>query len=257
MTTLVRMLPVAIGVLAAGILVWFVAGVGRDEATGEPERQSPVETVRWVDILVDIPTGVGLRFGRVFPPAEGHPWAIIVYPENDFNNGHLRIDAESGAIIEDFLSDTHPSEAEAIIASIRLVTGSPDVWPYVDTAAPANTLFEGNLSYPDVDEAAGLMIHSQYNYCTTPGCASHVLVLFNGESQFGINAETGASVDYGTTDPSDQVALQRFASVVQVVASPTPAFNPTAPATVGPGATASPSGGTASPSPNVTATSSP
>jgi hypothetical protein len=227
-----NVLPVMLGVMAAGVLVAGVIGVGRLTASSQ---EGGATVVRWRNVEIEAPPdGSLLRVSTQHPPSPAHRWLVSIVvrdvdppvpgEEDKWVQQQLDIDAETGEILSDTLSLAYPAETRAILDTMKVVTGSPPaVWPYVDAAPPTATRTYENMTYPVPDPASGLIAVVMQGFCAVT-VACDALLLSNGDSWMhvslhtgevvarGVHSDAGQALETGRVRPEDAPMFDRFLS---------------------------------------------
>jgi len=231
----------AVLLLLAGVVAGAVATpvLLRLPGSGATAQHPKSAVYRWLDTEITLPDGTQeLYVGRIPAPRADRPWEIVVQRKDD-EGSQLRIDATTGAVLVDTLSEAYPEIGRDLIASIRRNPSTPGVWPYVDSSPPAETVEFGSIRVNVPDPAAGIELYFQHGYTLDPN-NSEFIVFSDGRSQAGVNATTGevaeptTIVDTGVP-PAVRSAFARLAaSAVLFPAPDTATPDPTPSPTPGP-----------------------
>ena len=223
--------PVLAGVIVAGIVVGVLAGVGRLPVLSQEEGPASGQ-LRWLNVVVDLPPeNSPLRVRRDMPHGPEKPrWLIQIYVERELTPGAeprsqmLEIDADTGEVATDTLTAAISDQAvsgqlSSVLDSVRIDTGPPEVWPYVDeTPRPPEPAKWGNLAIIIPDPASGIVVSPATSDCLASAtkCFPQWLGVFDGHSQMGIDAETGQIISLDRVTAEDMEAFERYAATVQV-----------------------------------------
>lgn len=226
-----KFLPVLAGIVVAGLVVGALAGVGRLPVVSQDTGGGSGE-MRWLNVIVDLPPQDSpLQVRGLFPPGPEKPRFVIqIYVERELTPGvqpapqEVDIDAETGEVVSDTLSaavsgQAVSSQLQAVLDSVRVATGPPEVWPYADEPPPTGRPSKsGNLTFVLPDPASGILVAPMHVMCpaSASDCASQYLTVFNGRSQMNIRADTGQIERPDRVLPEDREAFERYAASVEV-----------------------------------------
>lgn len=229
-----KLVPVVAGIMVAGVVVGAIVGVGRLPAGSEDTAGSGGE-LRWLDVTLQLPPEDSpLYVTRLLPFGPDKPRFIIqIYVDREVTPGvepspqSLEIDAETGEVVSDTLSATLSDQAissqlQAILDSVGIASGPPEVWPYVDISAPSPSPGKwGNLTFAVPEPASGITVSPTSGLCSAapPDCVPKWLTVRNGRSHMGINADTGELMGLDGVLLEDREAFERYAASVQLAAA--------------------------------------
>ena len=230
MRVLKKWLPAILGVVTAAVVVGGVVGVARLDVEGQDTETTAVgsgEELRWRNVILRLPpAGSPLRVTPDYPRGPQAPRYLIHVsidgapppsPEDESTWQELQIDADTGEIVMDTLSRDYRSEVDAVLGSLRVDPLRPDVWPYSDGSAPAETSVLGTVRYAQPALASGIRVGVSYNYCLpSPTCSQESLVVTNGFSYMHVRADNGEIMSLDRVQPEDVAAFERYAQSVQV-----------------------------------------
>lgn len=227
-----KLLPVVAGILVAGAVVGALVGVGRLPAGSQETGGAGRGELRWLDVTLQLPPEDSpLHVTRLPPFSPERPRFIVqIYVERELTPGvepapqMVEIDAETGEVVSDTLSPALSDQAvssqlQAVLDSVGIDSGPPEIWPYADVPSPALAADPprwGNVTFILPDPASGIIVSPTIQDCFAPDCTSKTLTVYNGHSQMGIDAETGEIMGLDRVTEEDRAAFQRYAASVQV-----------------------------------------
>lgn len=212
-----RLVPVIAGILTAAVFVGIV-GMARLSAGSDAERTFEGQ-IRWANVSLQFPPGSPFSVLRNPPLSPEHDrWEIIAYVEAASPPyPQLKIDAETGEILEDTLSQQYPDEVKKLLTTLVIDSGLPQLWPFVDEPPPDAITRSGSFVIPD--PGSGMTIAFVENLCDPgdPSCAERTILVAFRESAMHIDASDGRVLSWDGVAPSHREAFQRYLDTVQVV----------------------------------------
>ena len=199
----------AVALLAvAGGLTYWTLGRGGDSAEAE------VKVVRWGNLTVQLSEETGVVPVRTYAlTADGQP--VLVLKRGD---SFVMLDAETGVVVQENVADADRDGIQETLVTLEVSEqdGTTAPWPYSgDPPAMARERL-GNITYIPPDPASGITVFPQFG--GGPGGSGVALVVTNGRSTIGIDAETNVLFEE-TSDvlPEDKEMFDRFLSAVEYV----------------------------------------
>lgn len=207
--------------LVAGI----VNSVRGPEGKIGPEGQFEGE-IRWANVSLIIPPGSPVRVLRNPPLSADHDRYEVRLSIDDGEAllRELVIDAETGEVLADTLSEKYPGEVASILKTMSVNTANrgqwdvPDEWPFVTGPVPAERFDVGSISLIIPTAASGMVVASVENLCdpSSPSCFPKTALVSFGESRAHIDAASGDVVSLEGIAPEHVEAFNRyFASVIK------------------------------------------
>lgn len=200
-----------------GTLLWLAGGSG-----GTQEFADPGE-LRFRNVVIKLPPeSSGLRVSTGEPITEGQKWVVRVSDREMQRSADgllvnvVEIDADTGEVLSDTLSAKYPAEARDILATVRVDTSQPDLWPVADVPSPAATEKFENISYARTDPASGFSFAWVSSGCVRKNCARWLLVS-NSRSYVYVNGGDGSLGGWEHVLPEDRQAFERFVAAVVVI----------------------------------------
>jgi hypothetical protein len=234
-----KLIPVIAGILTATAVVGGIVGVARRSAGGQQaDATTPGSRIRWVNVSIDAPpegsavqVSINIPFTGTPNPTFSHRYTIRLYVEVSASAPGFEpvfpttvIDAETGEILSDTLTAQYP-EARAILSSLALETGLPEVWPFVDAPVPDARIWLAGMMLPVPSRESGLIVSMLIGYCTDfPGCSSAYLKYGSSIMYLYPDEATGAIVvrDGSNVAPEHAPAFERFKAAVKQGVPPAP-----------------------------------
>lgn len=224
MRTVKHWLPLASGILFAALVVGGIASVR--SAIGGTSQPSAT-TYRWGSVTIDLPSSDShLYVGRTAPVSEGQPFVIEVIAETDEHQRdvrRIRIDAMSGAVIFNTLSDYDAGAADSIVESIKMLETEPSEWPYDADGSPTHLDHAwGNLRYALPSSESGIVVEQSIGTCRTRDddrldvCRSQSLFVYTPRSAMHIYADNGEVASLESVSEADRAAFERLVASMGV-----------------------------------------
>ncbi len=204
------------GIVAGGVAGYALFGPGPLGVTGN--QTGPSDELRYLNVAVKRPSEEsGLRMSATMLPPQsaalpgGGP-AIVVTDYGTSPPSGIVIDARTGEVVANTLSPEKAEAGQAIIESIRIVSGPAAVWPVADVAPSQGREQWGNISYIPPDPASGILVAEKQE--DGAGFATKVVAFWNGVSSVAV-LDTGEVVrQYAAAE--DEAAFERLLSEVVV-----------------------------------------
>jgi hypothetical protein len=221
----------------ASITRWLIAvaaSVGMLLILSASTSDEPRERFRYHDVSIEMPPDsfrVSQRPALTpeFNPTFSHRPVIEITQRDDHvpgvavSVGWIMIDAETGEILADTLSDDYP-DLDATIRTIVVHTEPPDAWPLSATRKPQARYSRDNVSVLLPSPASGVLVGYVISYCRNP-CADtaiHVVIESPGFGSVWIDTENGDIVEIEAGTPEVRAALDRFIAEVEVTPTTDP-----------------------------------
>jgi hypothetical protein len=222
-----------LGLMTAIVVAGWALGSASQRPPGECRAD---EEMRWGNVCVTIPTQPEFdvrreaRILRIQAP-------YGVYADGDRAH-ELVIDATTGEILEQSLAVDYRGETRAMVDSVRVVRGTPSVWPYID--GPHGHTTRGpvllQISYVVPDPSIGIAVEPNGLQCllqslqpplapdpstdtttSTDAGSCYTLTVSSARSEMEIEEETGSVVSWSRVAPEDREAFERYASTIELV----------------------------------------